>query len=165
MISYSVGNGTHLPLLMRVIEKTTGRVGEFGAGFFSTPYLHWQTYIQRRKLITFENNLEFLSLFNRYKTDWHELISVTDWNDIDLSGKWSVALIDHAPKERRIEEIKRLSQTCDYIVIHDTQGRRESVFHYRNVLATFKHRKDFTLFRPHTTVVSNLVSLEDIAVV
>lgn len=160
MISYSVGNGTHLPVLMRAMEITHGRVVEFGAGFFSTPYLHWQTFLQKRKLITFENNLEFIKLFDRYKTEWHEVVPVSDWDAIDLSGEWSVALIDHAPKERRIEEIKRLADTCNYIVIHDTQGRRENVFHYRDTLATFKYRKDFTSVRPYTTVVSNRLSLD-----
>jgi hypothetical protein len=162
MISYSVGNGTHLPVLMRVMERTTGPIAEFGAGFFSTPYLHWKAYLQGRKLVTFENNLEFIKLFDRYQTDWHDMIPVTDWDAIDLSGKWSVALIDHAPKERRIEEIKRLANSCDYIVIHDTQGRRENVFHYRDTLATFKYRKDFTIVRPHTCVVSNQMSMEDL---
>lgn len=163
MISYSVGNGTHLPVLMRAMEVSSGRVAEFGAGFFSTPYLHWKSFIQnKRHLITFENNLEFLELFDRYKTDWHELVPVFNWDAIDLSGHWGVALIDHAPKERRIEEIKRLADTCDYIVIHDTQGHRENVFHYRDTLATFKYRKDFTSVRPHTCVVSNRVSLDAI---
>jgi hypothetical protein len=162
MISYSVGNGTHLPVLMRVMEVSSGRVAEFGAGFFSTPFLHWKTYLQKRPLVTFENNLEFIKLFDRYQTDWHEVVPVTDWDAIDLSGEWSVALIDHAPKERRIEEIKRLANTCDYLVIHDTQGRRENVFHYRDTLATFKYRKDFTSVRPHTCVVSNRVSLDDL---
>jgi len=160
MISYSVGNGTHLPVLMRAVEMTSGPIVEFGAGFFSTPYLHWQAYLQRRKLVTFENNLEFIKLFDRYQTDGHQIIPVTDWDAIDLSGEWSVALIDHAPKERRIEEIKRLANTCDYLVIHDTQGRRENVFHYRDTLATFKYRKDFTSVRPHTCVVSNRIPLD-----
>lgn len=160
MISYSVGNGTHLPLLMRVMAVSSGRVAEFGAGFFSTPYLHWQSFLQQRKLVTFENNLEFLKLFDRYQTDWHQIVPVADWDAINLSGHWSVALIDHAPKERRIEEIKRLANICDYIVIHDTQGRRENVFHYRDTLATFRYRKDFTSVRPHTCVVSNRNNLD-----
>ena len=164
MISYSVGNGTHLPLLMRVMEVSAGRVAEFGAGFFSTPYLHWKTYLQKRELVTFENNLEFIKLFDRYQTYWHEVVPVTDWDSIDLSGHWGVALIDHAPKERRIEEIKRLADTCDYIVIHDTQGRRENVFHYRDTLVTFNYRKDFTSVRPHTSVVSNRNNLDSIMI-
>jgi hypothetical protein len=159
MISYSVGNGTHLPVLMRVMEASFGRVVEFGAGFFSTPYLHWKTYLQQRKLVTFENNLEFVKLFDRYKTDWHEVIAVTDWDSIDLSGDWSVALIDHAPKGRRIDEINRIANTCNFIVVHDTEGRRENVFHYYATLSKFKYRKDFTSVRPHTCVVSNLINL------
>lgn len=161
-MSMSVGLGTHLPLLMQVMEVSSGRVAEIGAGYFSTPYLHWRTYLQKRQLVTFENDLKFLSFFERYQTDWHILVQVTDWDAIDLSGEWSVALIDHAPAERRIEEIKRLADVCDYLVIHDTEGRREHHYHYRDILATFKYRKDFTLVRPHTCVVSNLVKLNAI---
>jgi hypothetical protein len=160
--NYSAGYGTHLPLLIQVMEVSRGRVVEFGAGVFSTPYLHWKTYLQKRQLVTFENNLKFLSFFERYQTNWHTLVSVTDWDAIDLSGEWSVALIDHAPSERRIEEIKRVANNCDYIVVHDTEGRRERDYHYRDTLSTFKYRKDFTMVRPHTSVVSNLVNLQSI---
>ena len=159
-MSLSVGLGTHLPLLMKAMEVSTGRVAEIGAGFFSTPYLHWQTYLQRRKLVTFENDLKFLRFFDRYQTEWHDLVPVTDWDTIDLSSEWGVALIDHAPAERRIQEIKRLADTCDFIVVHDTEGRREGYYHYRDTLATFKYRKDFTAVRPHTCVVSNRIPLD-----
>jgi hypothetical protein len=165
MIGYSAGYGTHLPVLIQVMELSKGRVAEFGAGLCSTPYLHWKTYIQQqRKLVTFENNLEYFKLFDRYETEWHKLISVIDWDTIDLSGEWSVALIDHKPKGRRIEEIKRLENNCDYIIVHDTQGSRENEFHYRDTLAGFKYRKDFTLVRPHTCVVSNLVNLDHLVI-
>ena len=160
-MSMSVGLGTHLPLLIKAMEQSTGRVAEIGAGWFSTPYLHWKAHNQGRKLFTFENDVKFLQPFDRYKTDWHEIIPVTDWDDIDLSGEWGVALIDHAPAERRITEIKRLADTCDFIVVHDTEGRRENYYHYHDTLATFKYRADFTSVRPHTTVVSNRVDLSN----
>lgn len=163
-MSMSVGLGTHLPLLMQAMKVSSGKVAEIGAGYFSTPYLHWQTYLQKRQLMTFENDLTFLSFFKRYQTDWHTLVPVTDWDMIDLSGEWSVALIDHAPAERRTEEIKRLADTCDYLVIHDTEERREHYYHYRDTLAMFKYRKDFTLVRPHTCVVSNRNNLDLIVI-
>jgi hypothetical protein len=118
--------------------------------------------LQHRHLTTFESHHKFLSLFDKYKSDWHEIVPVTDWDAIDLSGEWGVALIDHYPAERRIEEIKRLENTCDFIVVHDTEEKRESYFHYRDVLATFKYRKDFTLVRPNTSVVSNRISLDSL---
>jgi hypothetical protein len=164
MLGFSLGYGTHLPFLIRIMEQTSGRVAEFGAGTFSTPYLHWKTYLQNRKLISFENDERMFAMFEGYKTDWHEIIRVADWDAIDLSGKWSVALIDHKPKLRRIEEIKRLADTCDYIIVHDTEGRREREFHYQDTLAMFKYRKDFTLVRPHTCVVSNLVNLDHLVI-
>jgi hypothetical protein len=163
-MSLSIGLGTHLPVLMRAMELSYGRVAEVGAGFFSTPYLHWQTYLQHRKLVTFENDLNFIKHFDRYKTDWHDIVPVTDWEDIDLSGEWGVALIDHAPAERRIQEIMRLAWSCDFIVVHDTEGRRENHYHYQRTLAEFEYRKDFTLVRPHTCVVSNRVALDSLII-
>jgi hypothetical protein len=159
-MSLSVGLATHLPMLMKAMEISTGRVVEIGAGFFSTPYLHWKTYLDQRKLVTFENDLKFLKSFDRYQTEWHQLVPVTDWDEIDLSGEWGVALIDHAPAERRIHEIQRLANCCDFIVVHDTEGRREGYYHYRETLATFQYRKDFTRVRPHTCVVSNRIPLD-----
>lgn len=163
-MSLSVGLATHLPVLMRAMELTQGRVAELGAGFFSTPYLHWRTYLDRRPLVTFENDPKFIKFFDRYKTGWHEIHLVEDWDAIDLSGEWSVALVDHAPASRRIEEIRRLANTCDYIVVHDTEGRRERDYHYRDTLATFQYRKDFTSVRPHTCVVSNRVDLHSFVI-
>ena len=163
-MSLSIGLATHLHALIPVIEQSSGRVAEIGAGLFSTPYLHWKTYLQKRSLVTFENDTKFLSIFDRYKTEWHQIVPVTDWNMIDLSGEWGVVLIDHAPAERRIHEIRRLANSCDYIIVHDTEGRKESVYHYKEILSTFKYRKDFTLARPHTCVVSNLVDLNNLVI-
>lgn len=153
----SVGLGTHLSFLIHAVENSEGPIAEIGAGFYSTPYLHYKAQQMGRELFTFENDKKFLSAFDRYKSDTHHIIPVDNWDDIDLESKhWGVALIDHAPADRRIEEIRRLANNCDFIVIHDTEGRREHYYHYSETLKTFKNRKDFTRERPHTTVVSNL---------
>lgn len=164
MINHSVGHGTHLPMLMWAMDKSIGPVLECGAGFFSTPFLHWKTYLQNRKLTTLEGSSDFIKFFDRYNTDWHKVVLVSDWDSVDISGRWGVALIDHAPNDRRVVEIQRLAYYCDFIVVHDTEGRRENVYHYSSILKTFKYRKDFTLARPHTSVVSNFVDLAALGV-
>ena len=157
----STGTGTHLELLIQAIEKSRGKIAELGMGYYSTPYLHYKAFIQKRELVSFENNPKFSSYFEKYKNDTHKIVLVENWNDIDLSGHWGVALIDHHPEERRVEEIKRLADSCDFIVIHDTNGRNERYFHFNTIFPLFKYRIDFTKEYPQTTLVSNFNDLKD----
>jgi len=60
--------------------------------------------------------------------------------------------VDHRPGERRKHEIGRLSQSANLIVVHDTE---EAGYEYEPVLQSFKHRYDYKLHRPWTTIVSN----------
>jgi len=157
----STTHGTHLPVLIKVINITNGPVLELGMGIFSTPYLHFACY-PRRRLVSFENNSEFSEWITAFKSGCHETNFVDDWNKINISGHWSVALIDHSPAERRIEEIKRLSNSCDYLVVHDTNPRQTHKYHYNEIYPLFKFRKDFTREKPYTAVLSNFYDLSNL---
>ena len=52
--------GTHLPCLIKAMEKTTGDVLEMGMGIFSTPYLHYQCILTNRRLTSYENDKSWL---------------------------------------------------------------------------------------------------------
>jgi hypothetical protein len=162
-----IGGGSHLPILMKIINMTDGDVLELGMGLFSTPYLHWACYEKKRKLVSYENKKDFYELFifddkreinNGY--DYHEIkfVENNDWDSIDLSGHWGVVLIDHNPGPRRKEEIKRLVDSADYIVVHDTNGRNDWYYHFTEVFPLFKYRYDTKIY-PQTTVLSNLKDL------
>jgi hypothetical protein len=160
-LSFEAGYGSHLPILMKVIEMTDGPVVEFGTGIFSTPYLHWACW-QKRRLVSYDNNVGYYESFKNFAVDNHEVYLVTDWDATDISGHWSVALIDHAPSRRRREDIARLANSVDYIVVHDTDPPGEKHFRFSKIYPLFKYRKDFGDMGLNTTVLSNFKDLEDV---
>ncbi len=161
MIDTSVEYGSHLPALMKVINISDGPVLELGMGMFSTPYLHFACYPKRR-LASYENDKEVYNWLNIFKSDYHEIHLVEDWDKIDLFGHWSTVLVDHNPTSRRREEIKRLAQSADYIVVHDTNPRLDRKYKFSEIYPLFKFRKDFNREKPYTSILSifkNLSSL------
>lgn len=165
-----IGGGSHLPILMKIMEMTDGSVLELGSGLFSTPFLHWACFDKKRKLITYENKKEFLKTFifddkreagNNYKYHEMRFVENSDWDKIDISEHWSVALIDHNPGPRRREEIKRLADNTDYIVVHDTDAKNDWYYKYSEYFPLFKYRYDTKIY-PQTTVLSNLKDLSNL---
>lgn len=163
-----IGGGSHLPILMRIMNITDGPVLELGMGLFSTPYLHWACYEQKRKLVSCENKNAFYNMFifddyrekdNGY--DYHEMKFVIDWDKVNISGHWSVVLVDHNPGPRRKVEVARLADSADYVVVHDTNGRNDWYYHFTEVFPLFKYRYD-TKFCPQTTVLSNFKDLTNL---
>jgi hypothetical protein len=154
-----MGGGSHLPVLMKLMSITEGPVLELGTGLFSTPYLHWSCFPNKRKLISYENKLKYFELNKQYECDYHKVNFVEEWDKVDLNEHWSIVLVDHNPGPRRREEVKRLANLADYIVVHDTQGRANWYYHYSEVYPLFKYRYDFTKVFPLTTVLSNLKDL------
>ena len=145
--------GSHLPALMSVIKITDGPVLELGGVFFSTPYLHWACW-PNRKLVTYDSQPEYFADIKQYECDYHKVELVKDWPSADLSGEWDVVLIDHHRPSRRIEEIKRLVGAVKYFVLHDTQDKWDWKFRYSKIYPLFKYRKDFDIY-PRTTILSN----------
>jgi hypothetical protein len=89
-----IGGGSHLPLLMKLLDQTNGPVLELGMGLFSTPFLHWACYEKKRSLVSYENKKDFYDMFvfndkreigNDYS--YHDVCFVKDnnWDSIDLS--------------------------------------------------------------------------------
>jgi hypothetical protein len=162
-----IGGGSHLPILMKIMEKTDGPVLELGMGLFSTPYLHWACIDKRRKLVSYENHKDFAELFimddkrevgNDYSYHEVKVVENNDWEHIDISGHWSVALVDHNPGPRRREEMKRLADSCDYVVVHDTDPKNDWYYKYSEYFPLFKYRYDTKVY-PMTTVLSNFIDL------
>lgn len=166
-----LGGGSHLPILTKLVNMTDGPILELGMGLFSTAYLHWVCFDSKRKLLTCENKPDYFELFdfkdkreegNDYS--YHQLVFVEndDWDKIDLSGHWSIVLVDHAPGTRRKDEIKRLANSADYIVVHDTNGRHDRHYKYSEVYPLFKYRYDYTKAYPYTSVLSNFKDLSNL---
>jgi len=149
--------GSHLPVLIKAMSLTKGSVLEMGMGLYSTPFLHWVCY-KERILVSYDNNKKFFDLNKQYRNSLHEVHLIDDWSKANIEKPWDVALIDHSPSYRRLEDIKRLAPFVKYMVVHDTQ-RGLRFCDWRKVWPLFKYRYDYTQVSPYTSVVSNLVDV------
>lgn len=154
--------GTFLPVLSRCLALTNGPVLELGMGLFSTLYLHWACFPDKRPLVSFESDPAYFAWFARFETDYHNLYLVQDWDQAGIERPWDVALVDHAPAERRVVEAERLRRFTKYIVCHDTSWKMDRHYGYSRLLPTFRYRYEYDATKPTTTtVVSDLVDLRD----
>ena len=163
-VSISTRYGTHLPALIKAMQKTTGDVLELGIGVFSTPFLHYQCLLQNRKLVSYENCKPWFDIFTKkygYNYGTHEMIFVEKYSDAQIDKPWNVVLIDQTPDSSRREEIKRLANLAKYIIIHDSNDKHEKVYHYSEIYPLFKYRTIWNGDSNEATVLSNFHDLSD----
>lgn len=142
----------HLYLLWPALEATQGNVVEFGIGDGSTKQLH--EYCEgKRELRSYENNLEWLDKFRHLETKDHKFFFTKHWDDVELDSI-DVLLIDHAPGERRWEDIKKYANIAKYIIIHDSEPAATG-YMLDKIWHLFKYRKDYKTEGAWATIVSN----------
>ena len=146
--------GSHLPLLMKAVQLTTGPILELGSGMYSTTYLHWACFPMKRRLVTYENNPDWFGFANLAIADFHEVHCIPDFSTADLSEPWSVAFVDHEPGDVRIREMSRLLH-ADYVVAHDTERANDRKYRWREIYPLFKYQYKWNGAWPHTSVFSN----------
>lgn len=152
--------GSHLPILMKAVESTTGSILELGCGLYSTTPLHWACYIPKRKLVTYENNSDYFDFLKSYETEWHEVHCIDDWDAIDISRPWSVAFIDHSPAERRGIELGRVTH-AEYVICHDSEGRNDRQYKWSLSKHLYKYQFEYKGAYPHTSIYSNFHDVTD----
>lgn len=149
--------GTHVPILVAAVARTTGPVLELGMGEHSTPPLHYMC--QGRFLLSGDNDAAWLARFRGYANHEHQMEHVTNWAAWSImdSREWSVVLVDQHPGDRRSHDIDRLRSRSRFIVVHDTETdyNTGADYKYEPIFSKFKYRADFRRFRPYTTVVSD----------
>ena len=159
---YDPSWGSHIPVLVDVFNNSEGPVLELGTGPFSTPLLHALCVNSKRILVSYENHPEFFSMHAPFIEEFHQIKLVDDWDKTEIEDiRWGLAFVDHRPAERRKVETKRLMNSADYIVIHDSEPKLMRHYRYDLIYPLFKYRLDYIL-RPscaHTTVLSNLKDL------
>jgi hypothetical protein len=165
-----IGGGSHLPILMKVLAMSEGPVLELGMGLFSTAFLHWACYDAKRKLVSYENKPDFFKMLiyddkreacNDYSYHEANFVEDSDWDKIDISEHWGVVLVDHNPGPRRREEILRVANNADYILVHDTDEKNDWYYKYSEYFPQFKYRWDSKIY-PRTTVLSNFKDLTNL---
>lgn len=154
--------GSHLPVLLQALALTDGPVLELGMGVTSTPILSAWCQLEGREVVSVENDVDISNWGeNHYGANHHRIEYVESWDAAPIDRPWDVALIDHSPSERRVVEIRRLAHRAKYIIVHDTNGRYNREYRYDTIWPLFEHRLDFTALTPSTTILSNLVPLDD----
>lgn len=159
---FSKETSTHNPLLIKMVQMSTGDVCELGSGLFSTPLLHW--LCRGRRLVTYENDLEYYEFAKKFVSKSHRIHLVKSFDEVDTKRRWGVVLIDHSPEDhsRRGIDAIRLKDCADYIILHDTEPEEETKYGYDKVWPLFKYRHDWTGVKPFTTVISNFKDLSNL---
>jgi hypothetical protein len=156
--------GSFLPVLMKLVQKTTGPILELGMGFCSSPYLHWACYPTKRRLVSYENNPGYHPFAESWKDTFHEIHCVENWNDVDLSELWTIAFLDHEGTIRnghlRSEELPKVCH-ADFVIAHDTDNRSNRKYKWYRHNRLFKYRYKYDGAYPHTTVWSNRHDVRD----
>lgn len=152
--------GTHIPILIKCLERiSNGSVLELGLGISSTPILHALCEDQNNYLMSLDNDSTFTEMFKKYRTDRHVIGFVENWDQREY-GTWDMVLVDLKPDERRKEQIRKLKDLVQFIIIHDSEPEHNDLYHYDEIYPLFKYRFDYTKTKVHTTVLSNFNNLD-----
>ena len=157
MLTANLGKAwtTHIGVLIRVLLRSEGDVVELGVGPFSTPLLHWVCKDMHRKLISYETDLGYYNFARQFRSYFHEVVFVKDWDKIDIKTHRGVVFVDHHPMIRRGIESIRFKDSADYVVMHDSDLEK----YYKGVLPQFKHIYVWKKCRSWVTVASNFKDL------
>lgn len=162
LVDNNVKQGTHIPVLVSVFEKTEGDVLELGSGFFSTQILRWLCQMAGRKLISYESSNFWHMKATKNPVPFHTVIKVEkSWDEAEIEKHWGMVLVDHSPDERRWREIERLANYAEYIIIHDSNLSEFKHYGYEKIWRLFKYRYDYKKLNPNTTIVSNFHDLSE----
>lgn len=135
----------HRILLWLALENTTGPVIEMGCGDGSTRQLHEYCADANRQLYSFDTDIDWMNRFSDLATTGHTFTHIINHWEIaqQICPNPSVILIDHAPGERRIVDIKNYSDHMapgGIMVLHDTQPPPTAAdYGYERIWPLFKY--------------------------
>lgn len=116
--------GSHLVPLMACVCATRGAVLEVGTGNWSTPVLHTYCIAAGRKLVSVDEDRNWIDQYKRMQVCEHYVGSCE--YDVFLpeaaSDKWSVVFLDHSPGQRRAADALLFRDCATYILVHDYSG-------------------------------------------
>lgn len=149
----------HRILLWEALELTkSGLVVEFGSGHGSTPYL--RQYCQfnspgfsARPFLSFDHNKQWAEATGA------TLVENADWENLKIAGDISVLFIDHAPGERRKEDLVKYKDLAEIIVIHDTEPPADHGYQCRQHFQLFKYCVEVKTNGAWATMLSNFIDL------
>jgi len=157
---------SHMPVTAKIMEISEGPVLELGIGAFSTPLLHMLCFNEDRKLVSYEQDLNYYTMHANFNTKDHKinLVGKDDWDDIRIEETpWGVVFVDHGADRRSIEA-RRVADIARFVILHDSDPKNDKYYHYPEIYPLFKYRLDYTKAFPSTTVLSNFIDVSKIKI-
>lgn len=159
----TVGWSSYLPILYAALEYTKfGDVLELGIGSCSTRTMGDYCNYYKRQLYSYDNNAEYAEVFLKHRSEFHSIEIAKNWDNCPIDKPWSVALVDHAPGERRIVDTMRLAQNCKILVLHDTEPSARHGYLWDEIFGNFKSVRHYDRFNCWATGVSNFIDLKEL---
>jgi len=168
---------THQPALIWALEQSTGDVLELGIGECSTIPLHEILKGTNRKLVSVEDNMDWIGKFVHLQSEEHRFDyverSVEKWvAAVDEYAKksWGVVFVDQGYGEEiwrpaRNYSVKKLVDCADFVVAHDADIFAEMQSHEYNWLEYIPfYKPDPKRKGPSTYIISKKHSLKDIKI-
>ncbi len=115
---------THQPVLWAVAHIARGPIAEFGCGNGSTPLLHEIASKLELRVVSLDNNAEWLDRFRPdLESPLHEFRLVDDWAaelaKPEWGERWGLVFVDQDPFDARAMTVARVRESADYVVVHD----------------------------------------------
>jgi hypothetical protein len=141
---------THQRLLLASCLRTQGPILELGCGWYSTPLLHEIARAQQRKVYTVDNNWDWLAEYQKFDTEYHEIILIGWWGELlkkVKEGYFGVVFCDQGQPAEREYAIRELVSKADVFVLHDTE--EGFAYGYDRLLgySRYNDQKDFDKMR------------------
>ena len=135
----------HRILIAIAVEATRGSahpILELGVSQESTPQLHDFCEREGRHLVSVEESVPAILPYLRLASPRHDIVC-SSWDSAPIEKNlWSVAVLDHAPGERRWADAMRLLNRCEIVVLHDTEPAAERGYGYHQIWGEWRWRVD-----------------------
>lgn len=141
--------GSHLPVLVTLLQATSGAVLELGCGYNSTPVLFWLCKSKNRILESYENDREWIEKvgYPVFYTENFEIQSPVTF--------WDIVFIDHRPARKRRSSALYYRNKARFVVLHDSELANNPAYKYTPIYKEFKYKYEYTKTLPHTIILSN----------
>jgi hypothetical protein len=115
---------THQLVLLDVLGRIDKPILELGSGYYSTRQIHNAMEGRGIKVLTIDDNINWLSKYRDLENDWHGLTIMSDkdfekfcWMD---DTEYGLVFIDGTTWDSRTTATMRYKETADYVIIHDS---------------------------------------------
>lgn len=109
----------------------------------TTRILHDYCEEHGRVLVSLEEDIFATAKLRDMASKRHEIVcSAWEVAPIEARGPWSVAVMNHAPGERRKDDVMRLKDRCEVIVIHDTEPNADMGYQFSTIWHHFRWKVD-----------------------